>query len=89
MASVPGHVYFEKIIAFLDILTLLFNVWSIWYQGVKAKPWCVRCNDDTNKKSFFYEKGRYLSFIDILISGQMLSSGESFINCELIGRWRN
>ena len=30
-------------IALLNILTLPFTIWSVWYQGVKAKQWCSLC----------------------------------------------
>ena len=30
-------------IALLNILTLPFTLWSLWYQRIKAKQWCVLC----------------------------------------------
>jgi len=30
-------------IALLNILTLPFTLWSVWYQGAKAKQWCALC----------------------------------------------
>ena len=30
-------------IALLNILTLPFTLWSVWYQGFKAKQWCALC----------------------------------------------
>jgi len=30
-------------IALLNVLTLPFTLWSVWYQGVKAKQWCMLC----------------------------------------------
>ena len=30
-------------IALLNLLTLPFTLWSVWYQKVKAKQWCVLC----------------------------------------------
>ena len=30
-------------IALINILTLPYSVWSVWYQKVKAKQWCVLC----------------------------------------------
>jgi len=30
-------------IALFNILTLPFTLWSVWYQRIKAKQWCVLC----------------------------------------------
>ena len=30
-------------IALLNILTLPFTLWSVWYQGAKVKQWCALC----------------------------------------------
>jgi len=30
-------------IAFINILTLPFTLWSVWYQKAKAKQWCALC----------------------------------------------
>ena len=30
-------------IAWINILTLPFTLWSVWYQRIKAKQWCLLC----------------------------------------------
>jgi len=30
-------------LAFINVLTLPYSLWSIWYQKMKAKQWCVMC----------------------------------------------
>ena len=34
---------FAVAIALINLFALPFTIWSVWYQGIKAKQWCALC----------------------------------------------